>query len=148
MIQGKLPDAEAVRSFLSEVTTDLQIPPVEVELVDEPPQLVEANRPIKSFAFVRAGQRAICFVNRPAPLTQQIQVLHELAHILTPRVDQPHDAVWARTFVDLVDRFWWVASADLRWELAMRGVVVANEPSAWDEPREWGVGPFQYPPRR
>jgi hypothetical protein len=146
--KGTLPNSGAVRSFLNELGSDLGVAPVDIDLVEEPPLPVASTKPIKSSAFVRNGHRVIYFVKRRAPLTQQIQVLHELAHILTPRPDEPHDPVWARTFVDLVDRFWWVASADLRWELTTRGVQVSELSSEWDDPRSWGLGPFVYPPKR
>lgn len=96
---GKLRDIEAVRAFVGRVTDDLGIEPIAVKEVDEAPPMAEQPEPIRSHAFVKAGERSIYVANLSRPmLSQQVLILHEIAHILTPTWPEGHGLDWARTF--------------------------------------------------
>jgi hypothetical protein len=121
--------AADVTGYVDAVVADLGVEAMAV-------QVVQRRHPGESISQADADPvNRIIYVEEPDErgATMRVLALHEIAHVLAPP-NEGHGPLFARIFTDLVDRYHFDLSSDIRVQHHRFGVDVARAPSPWARP--------------
>lgn len=125
-----LQTVEDVRRLIEAAVRDLGVGAVAVAEVPRAPR----DAPISAAECDPEGRVIFIEAADEHGAIHSLLAFHELAHVLTPTPDEPHGATFARTFLDLVDRYRPGYSTELRMQFLRRAVRAAPGPGKWARP--------------